>query len=313
METRQLRYALALAETLHFGRTAEKFYIAQSAFSSQIARLEKEVGARLFERSNKGVTITQAGEAFLKRAEGILDQVDSASREAASIQAAQDLDLRIGLFYDSAGEMTPLIVDTYRRAFPEVKLSFRELSMENQVSAVVNREVDVAFLRAPLHDSHIEMTNLFSEPRYAGLSSRNSLAQKTELTTADLIDEGFALASPLSPESWRGYWTFDDFRDGPSRVVTTVRNVWESVNSIIYENAVDTFPGTCTRMHQPSGLVYRKITDATYATIALAIRRGGLPSHVQAFREVALDLCRTSLDVVPGAVLPEFSPRGTPL
>ncbi|RBP67812.1 DNA-binding transcriptional LysR family regulator [Brevibacterium sanguinis] len=312
MDIRQIEYAVTLADTLHFGRAAARVYIAQSAFSTQIARLEKEIGAQLFDRTANRVAITPAGELFLDRARTILEQIKSASEDAAALQTMRERQLRVGLFHDAAGELTPLIVSAYRQAFPEVELSFCELTMIDQVDAVAEGTVDVAFLRTPLHDSRIRVAGLFAEPRYVGLSEGHRLASRSEVAIEDLIDERFVMASPRAPEPWRGYWAFDDLRGGPSRVATTVARVWDSMTAIAYQNAVDTFPGSATRLYQAAGMVYRPIKDGTYATSAVATRNRNCPAHVDAFLQVALQLSQTALSAVPGAVPIDQAPAGTP-
>src|SRR5688500_18412373 len=110
---------VTLADTLHFGRAAERMHIAQSAFSTHIARLERQIGAVLFDRTANRVSLTPAGEAFLPRAQAILADVADASAEARLKHTASDSHLTIGLFCDSAGELTPLIVDAFRPAMPD--------------------------------------------------------------------------------------------------------------------------------------------------------------------------------------------------
>jgi DNA-binding transcriptional LysR family regulator len=216
VDIRQLQYAIALSETLHFGRAAESMHIAQSAFSTQIARLERQIGAQLFDRSANRVALTTAGEAFILRAREILAQIDDASMEARILHSAGQSQLRIGLFYESAGELTPLIVAAFRCAMPDVDLSFHELTMVDQVEALAKGDVDVAFIRSPIADKRIQLLELFAEPRFVGLPAGHPLAGQDTIKTHDLVDEAFVVASPMAPPQWRGYWSFDDLRGGPA-------------------------------------------------------------------------------------------------
>jgi|GEM_PF-827316 len=313
MEIRHLEYAVVLAETLHFGRAAERVYIGQSAFSTHIARLEKEVGALLFDRSANRVRLTVAGENFVKRAEKILEDLSAASLEAQTLQKPKQQELTVGLFHESAGELTPLIINAYQRAIPNIRLGFRRLTMTDQLEAVAEGDVDVAFLRTPIEDNRLSLVPLFSEPRFVGLAENHKLAQQPEILVSDLLDEEFALASPQAPGTWRRYWALDDLRGEPSRVATTVTTVWDSVTAIAFQNAVDTFPQSATRMHQIPGMVYRKIVDGTYSTSVIATRKGALPAHVEAFIQIALQLAQTSSDVVEGAVAIVDGPHETSL
>jgi DNA-binding transcriptional LysR family regulator len=312
VDVRQLQYMTVLAETLHFGRAAQRMHIAQSAFSTHIARLERQIGAQLFDRSGNRVALTPAGEAFLPRAQAILSQMADASQEARLAHAAHQTHLRIGLFCESAGELTPLIVSAFRQAMPDVQLSFQELSMVNQVEALAAEKVDVAFIRSPMADARVQMHELFAEPRFVGLPSDHPLAALDRVTTSELIEEPFAVAAPEAPSHWRGYWAFDDVRGEPSRVAASVTNVPESLNAIAYQGAVDTFPGSATRFLRFPGVIFRPIADSSYSPIAVATRNDERRVHVEAFRRIAQQLATTSLSVVPDAVPIDQAPDDTP-
>ncbi|MDX3522710.1 LysR family transcriptional regulator [Streptomyces scabiei] len=302
MDVRQLEYVVTLADTLHFGRAAERMHIAQSAFSTQIARLERQIGAVLFDRAANRVSLTPAGEAFLPRAQAILADIAEASSEARIRHTAGSNHLTIGLFCDSAGELTPLIVEAFRRTMPHVQLSFTELSMINQVDALVNGDVDVAFVRSPLAHISLDFHGLFAEPRFVGVGIHHELTQRAEIHLADLADQAFAVAAPEAPAKWRAYWSCDDFRGEPGRVAAFVTNVPESLNAIAYAGAVDTFPGSATRFLRFPGIVYKPLTDGTYSAVTLATRKSDHRSQVTAFRSVATHLAGMSLSVVPDAV-----------
>lgn len=302
MEMRQLQYLVALADTLHFGKAAQRMHIAQSAFSGQIARLEREIGAQLFLRANNRVNLTPAGEAFLPRAIEILAQVDRAGAEARTTQAAVQEHLTIGLFADAAGELTPLIIAAFRGALPDVDVRFQELSMVDQIDALANEKVDVAFVRTPVVDSRVEVHELFAEPRFAALGAQHELADFDAVTVEQLADEPFAVASPDAPSAWSGFWSMDDVRGEPGRVGAYVTNVSESLSAVAYQGAVDTFPGAAARMLRYPGVVYRPLIDGSYAPVAVANRRNDQRHHVATFTRIALRLAQSSLGVVPGAV-----------
>lgn len=312
MDFRQLEYVVVLAETLHFGRAAQRMHIAQSAFSTQVARLERQVGAQLFDRSGNRVRLTPAGEVFLPRARQILCEVTDASNEARILQTAGQKQLRIGLFCESAGELTPLIVDAFRTAMPDVELSFRELSMVDQIEAVAAEIVDVAFIRSPVSDSRVQLHELFAEPRYVGLPRHHELTTLDQVKISDLVEQAFAVAAPEAPADWKGYWAFDDVRGETGRVAASVTNVPESLNAIAYQGAIDTFPESATRFLKFPGVDFRRIVDGSYSPIAVATRAGERRAHVEAFRHIAQQLAATSLHIVPDAVPMDEAPNSTP-
>ena len=312
MDFRQLQYVVVLAETLHFGRAAQRMHIAQSAFSAQIARLEREVGAPLFDRSANRVSVTAAGEVFLAHARSILAGVAEASQEARSVHAARQAQMRIGFFSGSAGELTPLIVAAFRQAMPDVQLSFRELSIIDQIDAVTSEDVDIAFIRSPIVNGRVQADELFAEPRFVGLPADHALVAREHVTINDLMDEAFAVAAPDAPAHWREYWACDDVRGEPGRIAASVTTVPEVLNAIAYQGAVAPFPGSAARFLQYPGVVYRPIVDASYSPIALVTKAGERRPHVDAFRHVAQQLATTSLAIVADAVPMDSAPNDTP-
>lgn len=312
MEIRQLEYMAVLADTLHFGRAARQMHITQPGFSMQIARLERQVGAQLFDRSANRVRLTPAGEAFLPRAHAILSQVADASEEARTLHIMQEQHLRVGLFCEGAGELTPLIVSAFRRAMPDVELSFHDLSMVDQVEALASEQVDVALIRMPVLDTRVQLHELFAQPRVVALPTEHRLASRERVSCSDLLDEAFVVATPDAPPQWGAYWSFDDLRGEPGRMVASMKNVSECLHAVAYLGAIDTVPSSVTRFYRFPGVVYRPIVDGSYSPIAVAARAGERHAHVETFRHVAQQLASTSLSVVPDAVPMTEAPAGTP-
>lgn len=301
MEIRQLRYAVRLAETLHFGQAAEREFIAQSAFSLQIGRLERELGTPLFERAHHRVTLTQAGTAFVARATRMLDELELASAEASKLGERHAEALRVGIFGEAAGELTHLIFSAFAEAHPQVRLEFTELSMVNQLEALKSGRVDVAILRSPIFDSSIEMEPMFCEPRVAVVPAAHPLADAETLCIADLVDQEFAVAAEGAPTGWASYWSFDDQRGEPSRIAASVHSVSESLATVAYAGAVDTFPGTASRMFPHPGVRYIPLMDAEQSTLCLTTIRGDLRPQFRALSGITRTIVDSHLALVPGA------------
>lgn len=305
MEVRQLRYVVRLAETLHFGRAAHLEHIAQSAFSGHVARLERELGVQLFDRSHQRVSLTPAGRAFVDRAQELLGQLADAAAEARSHSPRAQQVLRVGTFAEAAGELTPVIFSIYRELQPHVQLEFTELSMVDQLERLVSGDVDVAIVRPPLEDERIALRPIFTEPRVAVLPRRHRLAEADVLSVEDLLDEPFAAADPGAPAGWSSYWTCDDRRGEPGRIATRVRSVGESLMAISCLGAVDTFPKTAARLFQHSGVAYVPLPDAAPSTVAVATRRKDTRPHVELVEVAVARAVNGHLSVVPDAVRSE--------
>ncbi|MFD7130829.1 LysR family transcriptional regulator [Streptomyces sp. NPDC059894] len=144
MEARHLRYALALAEHEHFGRAAGALGIAQPPLSKQIADLEREVGARLFDRTRQGVFPTAAGAAFLARARRALDEITAASVDAARAARGETGRLRLGFIASALLEPLPDVLGRFGRERPDVRLELHEMATSRSTAALVTGELDVA-------------------------------------------------------------------------------------------------------------------------------------------------------------------------
>jgi DNA-binding transcriptional LysR family regulator len=309
MEVRQLRYAVALGETLHFGRAAQRLYITQSALSQQVARLERELGTRLFDRSSHHVRLTPAGELLVQRARELLAELDRVHADVIAAAAGQTGTLRVGLFAEAAAELTPLILDGATDALPGVRLAVRELSMTDQVRALLDGEVDVALLHPPVDTSDLHVDVLFEEPRVAMVRSDHPLASERTVKVADLLDEPFALAAPGAPDAWRAFWSVDDDRGGPGRAGAEVTSVWEAMLAVAHLGAVDTFPLSALRSFRYPQVTPVPLEDASYAAVGVAARTGERDPAVLAFVAVAQRVAAEHIDRVPLAVAPGGVPQ----
>lgn len=149
MELQQMRYVLAVAETNSFTRAAQRCLVVQSALSHQIARLERELGARLFDRTSRRVRLTPAGEAFLPAARQCLDAAERAAAEVAAAVGEVRGRLAVGLIPTVAAVDIPRALRDFRRRYPQVRVSLRVGASEDLVEQVKQGTLDVAFLGLP--------------------------------------------------------------------------------------------------------------------------------------------------------------------
>ncbi|MEU6132167.1 LysR family transcriptional regulator [Saccharopolyspora sp. NPDC047091] len=147
MEARHLRYALALAEHRHFGRAAAAVGIAQPPLSKQIAALEQEIGARLFDRTPGGVFPTAAGEAFLGRARQALAEMAGAALDAERAARGETGRLRLGFIGSALLELLPPLLGRFGREHPDVRLQVHEMSTARSAAALLDGGLDVTIGR----------------------------------------------------------------------------------------------------------------------------------------------------------------------
>ncbi|MER5320997.1 LysR family transcriptional regulator [Streptosporangium roseum] len=149
MELQQMRYVVAVAETNSFTRAAERCLVVQSALSHQISRLERELGARLFERTSRRVRLTPAGAAFLPAARQCLDAAERAATEVAAAVGEVRGRLAVGLIPTVAAVDIPGALRDFRRQYPDVRISLRVGASDELAEQVKQGAIEVAFLGLP--------------------------------------------------------------------------------------------------------------------------------------------------------------------
>ena len=150
MELQQLRYVIAVAETNSFTRAAERCLVVQSALSHQIARLERELGARLFERTSRRVSLTPAGAAFLPAARQCLDAAERAAAEVAAAVGEVRGRLAVGLIPTVTAVDIPTALRDFHERYPQVQISLRVGASDDLTEKVRSGCLDVAFLGLPV-------------------------------------------------------------------------------------------------------------------------------------------------------------------
>lgn len=193
MELQQLRYVVAIAETNSFTRAAERCLVVQSALSHQVARLERELGARLFERTSRRVRLTPAGAAFLPAARQCLDAAERAAAEASSAVGVVRGRLAVGLIPTVAAVDLPVALREFRQAYPHVRVNLRVGASEHLVEQVRDGALDVAFLGLPTtaRPQGVAVHELARDRLVAVTAPDHPLAGETSTSLAHLADEVF--------------------------------------------------------------------------------------------------------------------------
>ncbi len=167
METRQLKYFLAVAEELHFGRAAKRLYISQPPLSQQIKKFEDELGVKLFQRNKRSVALTAAGVSLLRDAPGILRALDRAKSNLLDAATGQGGQFVLG--YIGPALETPLadIIRDFKMQYPSVRLDLREMYTNDQLKAVRSGDIDAGIVRLFRHDVSDLDCELFHRESYA--------------------------------------------------------------------------------------------------------------------------------------------------
>jgi DNA-binding transcriptional LysR family regulator len=196
MELRHLRYFVAVAEELHFTRAAARLHIGQPPLSQQIQALEEEVGATLLDRSRRWVRLTEAGKLFLEDARRILALSENAAETARRAERGEVGELRIGFTYSTPFTgIFASVINTYRKQFPHVALSLKEMSTIHQIQALNERALDIGFVRPPNVEipAAVQLTTLRYDPLMLVLPANHPLVHKTTVTAKELVHEYFVM------------------------------------------------------------------------------------------------------------------------
>ena len=189
MEMQQLRYVVAVARTGNFSRAAEQCHVSQPSLSQQIQKLEEELDERLFDRMTREAKLTPHGEAFLRHAVRILEEVDAAKREATDAQDLRRGRLTIGVLPTIAPYLLPPALIDFTEKFPGVEILVQEDTTARLLKLAHRYEIDFALASQPIQDESLEINKLFSEELLLALPPGHRLTRKRRVAFADLDGE----------------------------------------------------------------------------------------------------------------------------
>ncbi|MCK9876682.1 LysR family transcriptional regulator [Frankia sp. Ag45/Mut15] len=261
LEVRELRYFVAVAEELHFGRAAERLAMAQPPLSRAIRELERRLGARLLERTTRRVELTPAGQVLLRDARVALEAVTAAARRTRHA-ARPAPTLRVALKADYDAGMLPAILAAYREQETTIEVELLLGGLGEQERALRDGRADVALLPTPAEPRGLELEPVLIEPRLVALAAGDELATRATLSLADL--RGRLLPTELPAAS-------------TPRDLAQIFMLVELGTIIWYP------PMSLAQRHPRPGLVYRHVTDLAPATLCVAWPSECRSSAVAAF------------------------------
>ncbi|OAR21971.1 LysR family transcriptional regulator [Streptomyces sp. ERV7] len=282
MELRTLRYFVAVAEELHFGRAAARLHMSQPPLSRAIKQLETELGAVLFDRSSAGVTLTAVGAVLLDEARELLERADRIRvRVAAAAGAAT---LTVGILGDSADPSTIRLADAYRRRHPRVEVRIRETDLTDPTCGLHAGLVDIALTRRPFNETGLRVRELRADPVGALLRTDDPLARRDRLALADLADRRWFVFPQGTDPVWQSYWHGGESRQGP-----VVRAVQECRQAVLWNGTV----GITVLDHEPAeGLTVVPLTDMPPSSLVVAWNESAMSPLIRSFVEIATATCR---------------------
>jgi DNA-binding transcriptional LysR family regulator len=303
MELRHLRYFIAVAEELHFGRAAERLRITQPPLSFQIQSLERELGVQLFVRGRR-VQMTEAGRALLAKAREAIEAADAAARAAQ--QASLTINGRLRVGYPAAGvfELPPLALRTFQERFPSVGIETVVAATGAHLDALHAGQLDVAFVRLGVLDREaMHFRALQPEPLLLAVPQDHALARLPVVPVERLAGEPIIIFPyALEPLLYR-YLVTDVL--GRSRVAPTVAleaTTLESACSAVAARLGVAFVSeSFARIFAIPGVAYRPFAPSPpLSTLGVAWRRDPTSSAVRCFLEVLDELAEAPASVLAG-------------
>ncbi|WP_034263704.1 LysR family transcriptional regulator [Actinospica robiniae] len=271
VDTRLLRYFVAVAEEGNLTRAAERLYLSQPALTKQIKQLEAQLGTILFTRSKAGMRTTEAGEALAARVPAALAELDSALRASTAAASRAARVLRVGFVASAANERTQEIIAAFARRRPGWRVEMRQSDWSDPTAGLADGRVDVALVRLPFPGQealHVEV--LLTEPRWVALPDTHPLAEQPEIEFRALWDEPF-IATPAESGWWREYWLATDERDGrPVRIGAVAHNPDEWLAAIANGYGVSLTPEATARFYQRPGVAYRPVRGVSPSQVGVA-------------------------------------------
>jgi DNA-binding transcriptional LysR family regulator len=193
MDLRQIRYFLALATELNYTRAASQLNISQPPLTRHIQQLEHSIGVMLFERSTRGVALTQAGKIFLEEARKIVALADQAVNKTKLAHQGQIGRLDIGIFGSSTISVIPTLLIELRKTHPDIIISLQNTTKMQQIDGVREKHLDIGFNRIYPSVPDLAVETVMLENLYVALHNDHPFANNQTIEVKDLVDQPFIL------------------------------------------------------------------------------------------------------------------------
>jgi DNA-binding transcriptional LysR family regulator len=294
MELRHLRYFLAVAEELHFGRAAARLHISQPPLSQQIRRLEKELQAPLFHRTKRHVELTNAGRVFLADARALVAEAEQAARNAqrASRGEIGQLLVACDLWADFLNGAR--IIRLFARRHPDVEVELRDLTAAEQMAALEGGRVHVGILRPPVQSKALMSERLLSESLVVAFPRGHRFKNYARVSWRALVDEPYVLFSRRRAPAFEALVARACHDAGLTLRVKYEVEHPQTILAIVEAGlGISLVPASLQMVRRP-GIAYRRLSPTGPALeTVIAWRRDSELPLVQAFVKVATEVAHS--------------------
>lgn len=287
VDLRSLGYFVAVAEELNVGRAAARLHMSQPPLSRAIQQLESDLGAELFTRSVRGMTLTQAGEALLPEAREVLARVESLPSVVS--QAAGARTITIGTLADSVDRAGRSLIDAFCARYPGVEIRIVEGDLTDPTVGVDRGLVDVALTRGPFTAPGVGIAEIRRDPIGVVVRDTDPLASRERVRLDELRDRRWFRIPDTADALWRDYWAGG--RELVDDADTIVRTVRECIQAVRWSNAIGLAPLTIS---QAPGIVVVPVDGVAPSPLVVAWRRRDRRSLVHGFVDVTTTTARAA-------------------
>ncbi|ABE29972.1 bacterial regulatory helix-turn-helix, lysR family protein [Paraburkholderia xenovorans LB400] len=275
MDLKQLRYFVAVAEELHFGRAAKRLFISQPALSFDIRKFEEQLGVQLLARTNKTVSLTNAGQVLLGEARRLLLQASEAER--MTVRSAHGLAgrLRIGFVNSMLYRGMPQAVKRFEADYPGVEIVLKEMNTSEQVHAIQRMQIDMGCAHWGNFPSDVISAPIFSEPFLCCLPAAHPLARKRKVDLQALAQEPFILFPRTVSPHYHDLIIAQCVGAGFSPLIRHEARLWQTVVTMVgFGMGVALVPYTLRQVQDPR-VCFLPLTGETLMSQVLLLRRSG--------------------------------------
>ncbi|WP_246150468.1 LysR family transcriptional regulator [Streptomyces qinzhouensis] len=294
MERYEIEAFLVLAEELHFGRAAEQLRLSTGRMSQIITKLERRIGARLFDRTSRRVSLTRIGARFQEDLRPGYEQVQQALERAMMAARGFDGPLNIGFLGAAGGQFLLEVIRAFRAEHPTTEAVLQELQMNTAITGLRCQDVDLVLIPRPFTDPDLHIgPALWAEPRYLAVSSRHPLASRPDISLEDLADVTLLRMPENCPPS-----IAEDrvpSRTPGGRPIAHGRHTTTFMEVLALVGAGEgafTVGAEVNHFYVRPDITYLRMVDAPPVVWGLIWRRSSATARIRAFNDKAVELSR---------------------
>jgi DNA-binding transcriptional LysR family regulator len=290
IELRHLRYFIAVAEELHFGRAARRLNMTQPPLSQQIQELEKELGVPLLKRTNRRVELLYTGKVFLEQARRVLTEMEEAIHRTHRAHRCEMGWLEIGFCELASYHLLPSLLRTFRNRYPQIEIILHEIDSDEQLIQLRHQRIDLAFVQGNVQQPGITSKVLLRDPLMAVLPCDHELACKKSLSLQDLQKETLLLFPRKNQPDWYDaiikFWHQAKLTPKISEISSNISTLIGMVSAGM---GISLMPASIQKLRYEGVRLLPIEGKVPEQILSVAYRKEDLSSLIQVFMEVVDD------------------------